>query len=107
MDHSGIGRDVVCWVGRVYLCTVVCLIGHVHCTVYIVHGIEVQCFFLVFSFEYSVFYCLHCTVYTTVYTNYIILNNGILKSNSSVFLWSKGYILQYTPRENSYEWPCD
>ena len=29
--------------------------------------------------------------------HYIILNNGILKSNSSVFPRSKGYISQYTP----------
>ena len=29
--------------------------------------------------------------------HYIILNNGILKSNSSVFTRSKGYISQYTP----------
>ena len=31
-----------------------------------------------------------CTV------NYIILNNGILKSNSLVFPQSEGYITQYT-----------
>ena len=31
--------------------------------------------------------------------HYIILNNGILISNSSVFPWSEGYILQYTPKE--------
>ena len=30
-------------------------------------------------------------------SHYIILNNEILKSNSSVFLWSEGYISQYTP----------
>ena len=29
--------------------------------------------------------------------HYIILNNGILKSNSSVFPRSEGYITQYTP----------
>ena len=29
--------------------------------------------------------------------HYIILNNGILKSNSSVFPRSDGYISQYTP----------
>ena len=29
--------------------------------------------------------------------HYIILNNGILKSNPSVFPWSEGYIYQYTP----------
>ena len=28
---------------------------------------------------------------------YIILNNGILKSNSTIFPRSKGYITQYTP----------
>ena len=28
--------------------------------------------------------------------HYIILNNGILKSNSSIFSWSEGYITQYT-----------
>ena len=28
---------------------------------------------------------------------YIILNNGILKSNSSIFPRSEGYITQYTP----------
>ena len=28
---------------------------------------------------------------------YIILNNGILKSNSSLFPQSEGYITQYTP----------
>ena len=33
----------------------------------------------------------HCTVH------YIILNNGILKSNSSIFLRTEGYITQYTP----------
>ena len=32
-----------------------------------------------------------CTV------NYIILNNGILKSNSLIFPQSEGYITQYTP----------
>ena len=31
-------------------------------------------------------------------TNYIILNNGILKSNYSIFPWSKGYITQYAPQ---------
>ena len=30
-------------------------------------------------------------------SHYIIHNNGILKSNSSVFPQSEGYILQYTP----------
>ena len=41
---------------------------------------------------------LHFTVqYSTVH--YIILNNGILKSNSSIFPRSKGYITQYTPQE--------
>ena len=30
--------------------------------------------------------------------HYIILNNGILKSNSSIFPWSEGYITQYTPQ---------
>ena len=29
--------------------------------------------------------------------HYIILNNGILKSNSSIFPRSEGYITQYTP----------
>ena len=29
--------------------------------------------------------------------HYIILNNGILKSNSSLFPRSEGYISQYTP----------
>ena len=33
--------------------------------------------------------------YSTVH--YIILNNGILKSNSTIFPWSKGFITQYTP----------
>ena len=36
-------------------------------------------------------------LYSSVH--YIILNNGILKSNSSVFPWSEGYISQYTPQE--------
>ena len=30
--------------------------------------------------------------------HYIIHNNGILKSNSSIFPWSEGYITQYTPK---------
>ena len=29
--------------------------------------------------------------------HYIILNNRILKLNSSIFPWSEGYITQYTP----------
>ena len=29
--------------------------------------------------------------------HYIILNNGILKSNTSIFPHSEGYITQYTP----------
>ena len=29
--------------------------------------------------------------------HYILLNNGILKSNSSIFPRSEGYITQYTP----------
>ena len=29
--------------------------------------------------------------------HYIIINNGILKSNSSIFPRSEGYITQYTP----------
>ena len=29
--------------------------------------------------------------------HYIILNNGILKSNSTIFPQSEGYITQYTP----------
>ena len=29
--------------------------------------------------------------------HYIILNNGILKSNSTIFPRSKGFITQYTP----------
>ena len=28
---------------------------------------------------------------------YIILNNEILKSNSSIFPWGEGFITQYTP----------
>ena len=32
-----------------------------------------------------------------LYLTYYILNSGILKSNSSIFPWSKGYITQYTP----------
>ena len=36
--------------------------------------------------------------YRTVHTgHYIILDNGILKSNSSVFPRSEGFISQYTP----------
>ena len=42
-----------------------------------------------YSKHYLKFYIsnLHC----------IIRNNGILKSNSSIFPWSEGYITQYTP----------
>ena len=29
--------------------------------------------------------------------HFIILSNGILKSNSSVFPWSQAYISQYSP----------
>ena len=29
--------------------------------------------------------------------HYIIHNNGILKSNTTIFPWSEGYITQYTP----------
>ena len=38
--------------------------------------------------------------YTRAHFNtlhYIIPNNGILKSNCSIFPWSEGYITQYTP----------
>ena len=34
----------------------------------------------------------------TYIIHYIILNNGILKSNSSIFSRSKGYITEYTPQ---------
>ena len=34
--------------------------------------------------------------------HYIILNNGILKSNSSVFPWSEGYILHSTLLKGVY-----
>ena len=34
---------------------------------------------------------------TLLYRHYIIPNNGILKSNSSIFPQSEGYITQYTP----------
>ena len=30
--------------------------------------------------------------------HYIILNSGILKSNSTTFPWSEGHITQYTPQ---------
>ena len=30
-------------------------------------------------------------------SHYIILNNAIIKSNSSIFTRSEGYITQYTP----------
>ena len=33
-----------------------------------------------------------------LFSHYIILNNGILKSNSSIFPRSQGYITQYTPQ---------
>ena len=39
-----------------------------------------------------------CSSNNVKYTNnYIILKNGILKSISSIFPWSEGYITQYTP----------
>ena len=51
---------------------------------------------------HSTVYCtvleLQSCVYSTVYIiHYIILNNGTLKSNSSIFPRSEGYITQYTP----------
>ena len=30
--------------------------------------------------------------------HYIILTNGILKTNTLIFPWSEGYITQYTPQ---------
>ena len=45
--------------------------------------------------------CIPCVVLIRIHfilfiVHYIILNNGILKSNSLVFPWSEGYISQYT-----------
>ena len=37
-------------------------------------------------------------------SHYIILNIGILKSNSLICPWSEGYIKQYTPREEYGQW---
>ena len=31
--------------------------------------------------------------------HYIILKNGVLRSNSLIFPWSEGYITQYTTQE--------
>ena len=40
---------------------------------------------------------LYSLVYMSNTRHCIILNNGILKSNSSVFPQNEGYISQYTP----------
>ena len=55
-------------------------------------------------FEYlnirpTLVYILHFAK-LAVYVNYIILNNGILILNISIFPCNQGYITQYTPYEN-------
>ena len=54
--------------------------------------------------QYGCLYCttvqcsaVQCSAVQCSAVHYIILNNGILKSNSSIFPKSKGYITQYTP----------
>ena len=46
---------------------------------------------------YTYIQYIQYTVYSIQYIHYILLNNGILKSNSLIFPRSEGYITQYTP----------
>ena len=51
---------------------------------------------IVVMFDKDFFRNLNCISSWQYIIHYIILNNGILKSNSSVFSRSKGYISHYT-----------